>query len=225
VYGWHVISSSRPLLLGSGSPRRRDILASLGVPFVVLAADIVEDVAPGETPHTYLERIAAAKLDAIWQRLAATPPVAPAGLAAILVADTTVVIDGAIVGKPADVADAVATLSRLVGRTHDVLTRYLIARPEPAAPGQGILAGRTVQTRVTLRSASPAEVEAYARTGEGLDKAGAYAAQGIGSFLVESVSGSYSNVVGLPACEVVVDLGALGLLGAFPKPLEQRGAR
>jgi len=225
VYGWHVISSSLPLLLGSASPRRRDILASLGLPFVVLAADIVEDVVPGETPHGYLERIAAAKLDAIWARLAsaaslASPGFAPSGLAAILVADTTVVIDGAIVGKPADIPDAVATLSRLVGRTHDVLTRYLIARPEAGEGGRGLLTGRTVQTRVTLRSASSAEVEAYARTGEGLDKAGAYAAQGIGSFLVEGVSGSYSNVVGLPACEVVVDLAALGLLGVFPAPTE-----
>lgn len=228
MYGWHVISSSRPLLLGSGSPRRRDILASLGLPFAVLAADIVEDVVPGETPHGYLERIAAAKLDAIWARLASgaplgSPGLVPPGPAAILVADTTVVIDGAIVGKPADIPDAVATLSRLVGRTHDVLTRYLIARPEPAPPGQGVLVGRTVQTRVTLRSASPTEVEAYARTGEGLDKAGAYAAQGIGSFLVEGVSGSYSNVVGLPACEVVVDLAALGLIGVFPPPPEQSG--
>lgn len=224
MYGWHVISSSRPLLLGSGSPRRRDILASLGLPFAVLAADIVEDVAPGETPHAYLERIAAAKLQAIWARLVASPSLAPPRLAAILVADTTVVIDGAIVGKPADIPDAIATLSRLVGRTHDVLTRYLIARPEPAELAEGVLAGRTVQTRVTLRSASSAEVEAYARTGEGLDKAGAYAAQGIGAFLVEGVSGSYSNVVGLPACEVVVDLGALGLLGVFPGAPEQSAA-
>ena len=221
-----MISSTRPLLLGSGSPRRRDILASLGVPFVVQAADIVEDVAAGETPHAYLERIAAAKLEAIWERLASAgaSTLAPGGLAGILVADTTVVIDDAIVGKPADIADAVATLSRLVGRTHDVLTRYLIARPERGAGGQGILAGRTVQTRVTLRSASATEVEAYARTGEGLDKAGAYAAQGIGSFLVEGVSGSYSNVVGLPACEVIVDLAALGLLGVFPIPADPRGA-
>lgn len=221
-----MISSTRPLLLGSGSPRRRDILSSLGLPFVVLAADIVEDVAAGETPHAYLERIAAAKLEAIWARLGGTAErsLAPGGLAAILVADTTVVIDGVIVGKPADVSDAAATLSRLVGRTHDVLTRYLIARPEPSGAGQGVLVGRTVQTRVTLRGASAAELEAYARTGEGLDKAGAYAAQGIGSFLVEGVSGSYSNVVGLPACEVVVDLTALGLLGMFPSPPGQRGA-
>jgi septum formation protein len=219
-----VIQASCPLLLGSGSPRRRDILASLRLPFIVLAADIVEDVHPGETPRVYLERIAAAKLDAIWRRLErdGLPPGAPGGVAAVLVADTTVVIDGAIVGKPADVADAVATLSRLVGRTHEVLTRYLVGRSEPGSGA--VLAARTVRTEVALRAASSAEVEAYARTGEGLDKAGAYAAQGIGTFLVEGVTGSYSNVVGLPACELVSDLSRLGLIGVFPEATNAAGA-
>ena len=136
----------------------------------------------------------------------------------MLVADTTVVIDGQILGKPADAADAVAILSRLVGRSHDVFTCYAIGRAEP---GEGaLLATRTVHTEVRLRRASAAEVEAYARTGEGLDKAGAYAAQGIGTFLVEGVTGSYSNVVGLPACELVSDLTRLGLLAGFPGALD-----
>jgi len=211
-----VIHPSRPLLLGSGSPRRRDILASLRLPFVVLAADIVEDVLPDETPRAYLERITLAKLEAVWQRLArqADLAVPPGGVAAVLVADTTVVIDGQILGKPADVADAVATLSRLVGRSHEVFTRYAIGRAAPGA--DAMLAARTVRTEVRLRSASAAEIEAYARTGEGLDKAGAYAAQGIGTFLVEGVTGSYSNVVGLPACELVSDLTLLGLIDGFP---------
>jgi septum formation protein len=211
-----VIHATRPLLLGSASPRRRDILGSLRLPFVVLPADIVEDVLSGETPSAYLERIASAKLSAIWARLGreGVPAAAPNGVAAVLVADTTVVIDGSIVGKPADVRDAVAILSRLTGRTHEVFTRYLIARAEP---GEGaVLAARTVRTEVKLRAATAAEVDAYARTGEGLDKAGAYAAQGIGTFLVEGVTGSYSNVVGLPACELVCDLTRLGLCGAFP---------
>jgi septum formation protein len=214
-----VILPSRPLLLGSASPRRKDILASLGLPFVVLAADIVEDVLPGETPEPYLERITLAKLAAIWQRLARGASAVPerGSIAAVLVADTTVVIDDQILGKPADALDAVAILSRLVGRSHDVFTRYAIARAEP---GEGaLLAARTVRTEVRLRRASAAEVEAYARTGEGLDKAGAYAAQGIGSFLVEGVTGSYSNVVGLPACELVSDLAQLGLLAGFPGAL------
>ena len=212
-----MISATRPLLLGSASPRRRDILASLRVPFVVLAADIVEDVLPGESPPVYLERIGLGKIEGVWGRLEreGAPAAAPDGVAAVLVADTTVVIDGTIVGKPADTAEAAATLSRLVGRSHEVFTRYLIARAR-RGPG-AVLAARTVRTEVRLRRASAAEVNAYARTGEGLDKAGAYAAQGIGSFLVEGVTGSYSNVVGLPACELVSDLSSLGLLGVFPE--------
>lgn len=212
-----MISATRPLLLGSASPRRRDILASLRVPFVVLAADIVEDVLPGESPPVYLERIGLGKVEGVWARLEreGAPAAAPDGVAAVLVADTTVVVDDTIVGKPADTAEAAATLSRLVGRSHEVFTRYLIARAR-RGPG-AVLAARTVRTEVRLRRASAAEVNAYARTGEGLDKAGAYAAQGIGSFLVEGVTGSYSNVVGLPACELVSDLSSLGLLGVFPE--------
>lgn len=213
-----LISPSRPLVLGSASPRRSSLLASLGLPFVVLPADIVEDVLPGERPHAYLERIASAKLSAVQARLAATPhlPEAPHGVAAILVADTTVVIDDQIVGKPADVAEAADTLNRLVGRTHTVLTRYAVGG---ARAGGAPAIQRTVSTQVTLRAASPEEVLGYARSGEGLDKAGAYAAQGLGAFLVEAVSGSYTNVVGLPLCELVSDLKGAGLLQAFPADL------
>jgi septum formation protein len=209
-----VISRSRPLLLGSASPRRSSLLASLGLPFVVLPADIAEDVEPGELPHPYLERIASAKLAAVQARLAGLPGLAgaPDGIAAILVADTTVVIDDRIVGKPADIAEAVHTLTRLVGRTHTVLTRYLVASGRSGGPQFE----RTVSTQVSLRAASADEVLGYARSGEGLDKAGAYAAQGLGAFLVEAVTGSYTNVVGLPVCELVSDLKQAGLLQAFP---------
>jgi nucleoside triphosphate pyrophosphatase len=206
-----MIGPSHPLVLGSASPRRREILGSLGIPLLVLPADIVEDTQPGEMPEAYLERIARGKLEAVAERLETRPERAAA--AAVLVADTTVVLDGRILGKPSDVAEAAAMLRDLTGRTHRVLTRYAIAAPGvPAAA----LVSRTIETRVTLRRASPDEIERYAATGEGLDKAGAYAAQGIGTFLVERVDGSYSNVVGLPACEVVVDLRSCGLLGDFP---------
>lgn len=203
------------------------MLGSLGIPFVVLPADIVEDVMPGEAPLVYLERIASAKLAAVQARLEreGPPADAPAGVAGILVADTTVVIDDSIVGKPADVAEAVVTLNRLVGRTHTVFTRYLlwacpngagtsssVPRGAPAGPPLG----RTVQSQVSLRNANAKEVLAYAATGEGLDKAGAYAAQGLGAFLVEAVSGSYTNVVGLPVCELVSDLLQGRLLESFP---------
>jgi nucleoside triphosphate pyrophosphatase len=213
-----VISATRPLVLGSASPRRSAILSSLRIPFVVLPADIDEDVQAGESPPAYLERIALAKLAAVWSRIAAAGEVhgAPDGVAAILVADTTVVIDDTIVGKPLDVADAVATLSRLVGRTHTVLTRYLIGRAAPLGGGADVLAARTTTTRVNLREAGAEEVLLYARTGEGLDKAGAYAAQGIGAFLVQGVEGSYSNVIGLPACELICDLRQSGLIAHYP---------
>ena len=214
-------------MLGSASPRRSALVGSLGIPFVVLPADIVEDVMPGETPLGYLERIASAKLAAVQARLEreGPPAGAPAGVAGILVADTTVMIDDSIVGKPADVAEAVLTLNRLVGRTHTVFTRYLLwACPGAAAAGNSAHVsdrprppiGRTVQTQVSLRNASPQEVLAYAATGEGLDKAGAYAAQGLGAFLVETVAGSYTNVVGLPVCELVSDLLLGRLLASFP---------
>jgi septum formation protein len=198
------------LVLGSASPRRRDILNGLGVPIEVIAADVDETRAPQEPPDAYLERIVRAKLEAVCATVLAR---ARPQHAAVLVADTTVVIDGDVLGKPSDVADAERLLRQICGRTHVVKTRYAIAcggaLPDPACE-------RTVETRVTLRRASDGEVRRYAATREGLDKAGAYAAQGIGAFLVERIEGSYTNVVGLPACEVVSDLQALGLLREFP---------
>jgi septum formation protein len=199
------VSADRPLVLGSASPRRREILTGLGLPLVVLPADIDESVRPHETAGHYLERIVDDKLRAVTSRLEERP------FAAVLVADTSVVIDEEILGKPRDTADAVRVLSLLCGRVHRVLTRYAIGRPD----GVRIVA-RTVTTEVMLRAASAEEISAYARSGEGLDKAGAYAAQGKGSFLVERLNGSYTNVVGLPACEVVLDLKQHGLLGPFP---------
>lgn len=206
------------MLLGSASPRRSAILASLGIPFVVLPADIDEAVHPGEPPLRYLERVVEAKLEAVRSRLDVDGPPggAPGGVAAVLVADTIVVIDETIVGKPVDVADAQIILARLVGRTHTVFTRYLLGR-KVRSPSEHHFVARTVKTEVKLRGATPDEVKAYARTGEGLDKAGAYAAQGIGAFLVERLAGSYSNVVGLPACELITDLQQSGLLGVFPR--------
>jgi septum formation protein len=198
-----LIDASNPLILGSGSPRRREILSALGLPFQVLAADIDEDRRPAEPALAYLERIAAEKLDGVRTRLG------DVAHAAILVADTTVVVDGDVLGKPSDIDDAARLFARIAGRVHSVYTRYAIGlRGEP-----GVRLARTVETHVHIRGADAAEIRAYAATGEGLDKAGAYAAQGIGSFFIERVVGSYSNVVGLPACEVLGDLRSLGLVG------------
>jgi len=201
-----MISAETPLLLGSASPRRRDILSGLGLALRVEPADIPELVAPFEKALDYVTRIVAAKLGAVAAR-------AKGPFAGALVADTVVVIDGEILGKPTDIEDAASLLGKIVGRTHTVYTRYAISLPN--AP-EVALAARTVATEVTLRAASPDEIKRYAASGEGLDKAGAYAAQGLGAFLIERIAGSYSNVVGLPACEVVVDLRALGLIGLFP---------
>ncbi|HVY27659.1 MAG TPA: Maf family protein [Polyangiaceae bacterium] len=198
-----LIDASRPLVLGSGSPRRREIISALGLPFEVLAADIDEEHRAGETPLAYLERIAAEKLAAVRTRVGDRP------FGAILVADTTVVIDGDVLGKPVDVEDAARLFGRIAGRVHSVYTRYAIGLPGKG----GASCAHTVETQVHIRAVDADEIRAYAATGEGLDKAGAYAAQGIGSFFIERVVGSYSNVVGLPACEVLADLRALGLVG------------
>lgn len=194
-------------MLGSASPRRRAILAELGLAVTVVAADVDESPEPGEPAEPYLERVVRDKLRAVADR------VGTLSHAGILVADTSVLVDGEILGKPADARDAERLLRRIVGRAHEVHTRYAISvANRPAEPA----CERTVETRVTMRAASDEEIRGYAATGEGLDKAGAYAVQGVGAFLVERVEGSYSNVVGLPVCEVILDLLALGLLARFP---------
>lgn len=208
-----LIDAEHPLVLGSGSPRRREIISALGLPFHVLAADINEDRLPGEVPLAYLERIAAEKLAGVRARLGSAPH------AAILVADTSVVIDGDVLGKPTDVDDAARLFSRIAGRVHSVYTRYAIG----LAGQNGVQVARTLETAVHVRAASAEEIRAYAETGEGLDKAGAYAAQGVGTFFIERLVGSYSNVIGLPACEVLADFRALGLVDAVRfQPLQAR---
>lgn len=205
-----LIDASTPLILGSGSPRRRDILSALGLPFQVLAADIDESLRLAEPALEYLERIVLGKLAGVRARLDAADESSSvnARYAAILVADTSVVVDGDVLGKPSDEADAVRLFSRIAGRAHTVYTRYAVQR----LGEDQVTRARTVETTVYIRAASDSEICAYAATGEGLDKAGAYAAQGIGAFFVERIEGSYSNVVGLPACEVLADLRALGLV-------------
>jgi septum formation protein len=203
-----VISPQTPLVLGSRSPRRRELLGSLGIPFESIPGDADETRRVGESAANYLERVVRGKLTDVTERLPHRD-----GVPAILVADTIVVVDDDVLGKPADVAEAEQLLSRIAGRTHLVHTRYAVSLT-PALSSPKV--ERTVESRVTLRKASVGELARYAATGEGLDKAGAYAAQGIGAFLVERIEGSFSNVVGLPVCEVVLDLLATGLLVEFP---------
>jgi septum formation protein len=193
------IDAAHPLLLGSASPRRRELVAMIGVPFLVRPAAADESLRESETPAEYLERVALAKLEAV--RAVALP-----GAAAVLVADTIVVApDGGILGKPRTDDEARAMIERLAGTTHDVSTRFLLAEPGWRAAAHA----QTVTTRVTLRAVQRAEAAAYAATGEGKDKAGAYAVQGRAATFIERIDGSYTNVVGLPLCEVVVALKAL----------------
>ena len=200
--------SGSPLVLGSGSPRRREILESLRVPFVVRVADADESVHPGELAGAYLERVALAKLDAVRAKLLAASD-APSAIA-ILVADTSVIVDGAILGKPRDDDDGLAMIERLAGRTHEVHTRFALA---PVA-GTEVLHAETVITRVTFRALLDGEARAYVASGEGRDKAGGYAVQGLGASFTQRIDGSYTNVVGLPACEVFVALRRHGLRAA-----------
>lgn len=214
-----LLSESRPLVLASASPRRREILATLRIPTLVTKVEVDEQVVPGEPPGAYLERVVRAKLDAAACAIFDLRPanmgdtlrganVASAG-GALLVADTAVVDGRTILGKPTSRAEAEAMIATLAGKTHEVWTRFAIAAPEPAAR---TLHEETVVTRVTFRSLTPERIRAYVATGEGDDKAGAYAVQGLGSALVSRIEGSYTNVVGLPACELVMALESLGLL-------------
>lgn len=206
-----MIRVATPLLLASGSPRRRDLLAALGIPTAVRPPSVDEAVHAGEGPERYVERVVETKLRAALDDLARQGDGHRFG--AVLAADTTVILDGEVLGKPATDRDATAMVRSLSGRSHVVATRFAVASADGARSR-----ARTVSTSVTFRALSDDEIAAYVATGEGRDKAGAYAVQGIGAFAVARIEGSYSNVVGLPQCEVVEALLAEQLLPSFPLP-------
>jgi septum formation protein len=188
--------AAAPLIcLASASPRRRELLEQIGVPYTVSAADIDESVQEGEAAADYVLRIARAKAAAV--RLRGTP-------LPVLAADTTVVVDALICAKPHDRADGIAMLQRLSGRTHQVLTAVALAT------GAGI-AFRMSASEVRLRSITAAECAAYWQSGEPHDKAGGYAIQGRGALFIEHLSGSYSGVMGLPLFETGQLLAAAGV--------------
>jgi septum formation protein len=188
------------LLLGSASPRRRELLALAGVPFVVRSADADEAQRPGEPPDEYARRVTRAKLQAVRARWAGEPA------SAILVADTIVVAPGGVVlGKPAGGAAARDALVRLSDTTHEVVTRFVLAETEGDAAHE-----ESVVTQVTFRALTEDELTAYVALGEGRDKAGGYAVQGRAAVFVSRIDGSYTNVMGLPLCEVAVALRRLG---------------
>ncbi len=201
------MASDMKLILGSASPRRAELLQQLGIRFDVSPAEVDETVFAGEPAEAYLERVTLLKLRAVAAQL-------PRGARrVVLVADTSVVRDGQILGKPAGVGEAFAMLQLLAGREHRVMTCYRLGYLEHEL--QEVVC-HTETTWVAFRDCSEDSLLRYARTGEGFDKAGGYAIQGVGAYLVERIRGSYANVVGLPTCALVRDLERLGLLEEFP---------
>jgi septum formation protein len=189
------------LHLASGSPRRRELLTQIGVTFTVLSADIDETPHSDETATAYVERLARGKADAGLLFLANDPAYSSA---CVLGADTAVVLDGKILGKPADEADALAMLSALSDREHEVLTAIAVVDQQRCET-------RIVSSRVKFRAISAEEASAYWASGEPQDKAGSYAIQGLAAVFVESLNGSYSAVVGLPLCETAEILQRFGI--------------
>ena len=188
----------KQLFLASGSPRRRELLTQIGVPFSAISADIDETPLNGEPPSAYVERLARGKAEA------GRDAVVSAAEYCVLGADTAVVLDGKILGKPVDEADACAMLMMLSGREHEVLT------------GIAVLDGahcesRVIRSLVRFRRIEAPEAAAYWASGEPRDKAGGYGIQGLGAVFVAGLDGSYSAVVGLPLCETAELLGHFGI--------------
>ena len=182
----------RAIVLGSSSPRRRELLARAGVAFEVAPAEIDERARADEAPEALAERLAREKALAVARRFGAVPP------RLVLGADTIVVLGTDVLGKPADATDAERLLGRLVGRAHRVLTGIAVVASDRLAP-----TSRVVESRVVMRAATAEEIRRYVAGGEPLDKAGAYAAQGEGRRFIERIEGSESNVIGLPLEETL----------------------
>jgi septum formation protein len=192
------------LVLASSSPRRRTLLRRLGVRFRVVEPHVDESALPGETPAAHVRRLALRKARAVARGLRE-------GL--VVGSDTVVAVDGAILGKPRSAAEARRMLARLSGRTHEVLTGVALV---PAATGRTRTA--VVRSRVTMKPLDAATIRAYVAGGEPMDKAGAYAVQGRGGRLVAAVSGSFTNVVGLPLEKLAELLEAGGVPVPSPGP-------
>ncbi len=193
------VPPDRPrLILASQSPRRKYLLEQAGLTFSIIPSDFDESSVTMSDPDSYVRTLAEAKAVDISQKHPDSW---------VLGADTIVLIDNKILGKPGSENEARDMLKRLSGKIHQVLTGYCIC-----CKNKDTLFSETVKTKVHFKSLSNAEIEWYIQTGEPLDKAGAYAIQGIGTFLVKRINGSYTNVVGLPVCEVLEFLIKEGIM-------------
>jgi septum formation protein len=196
------------IYLASGSPRRRELLQQIGVPFRVLGTAVDEAVLTGESCEAYVARLAAAKADAGWER---NPDVRPAP---VLAADTAVVLDGRILGKPTDRPDGEGMLRQLSGRTHVVLTAVALR----TAGGRR---SKVSRSEVTFRALAEEEIRAYWESGEPSDKAGGYAIQGRAAVFISDLRGSFSGVMGLPlfeTAELLRDAGVTHWQSTGPAP-------
>jgi septum formation protein len=186
------------IILASASPRRTELMALAGIEFSVVPADICEDLLPGETPADHVIRLSREKANAVG---------AGTDGRFFIGADTVVVLDETILGKPRDDAEAFRMLSALSGRDHEVITGFTVFDKV-----SGIHVSRCVMTEVTFKSLGNKEIENYIATGCPMDKAGAYAIQGGAVHFVRAISGSYTNVIGLPMTELYETLCQLGAL-------------
>jgi septum formation protein len=197
------------LILASGSPRRRELLSQAGLVFTVAAADINEDLLPNEAAAAYVQRLAEEKAQTIWNDHRSADALEDPLI--VLGADTCVVCDGHILGKPNDSADARRMLELLSGRTHAVLTGLA-----------AVAAGKTVRdveiTQVTFNQIANAEIAQYIASGEPLDKAGAYAIQGYAARWIPRIEGCYFNVVGLPIARTIALLAEVQAAPASDHP-------
>ncbi len=193
------MGSRGKIILASASPRRVELLASAGIEFEVHPGDIPEDVLPGEAPEDHVVRLAREKARSVAERVEGR---------FFIGADTVVVCDDEIMGKPKDGADAERMLWKLSGVPHEVITGFAIYDRERHDAVSGAVA-----TQVFFKQLRDDEIHAYIATGCPFDKAGGYAIQGGAAHMVERIEGSYTNVVGLPLCEVVAALRTIGALG------------
>jgi len=198
------ISLSFPFILASASPRREDLLRSVGLTFKILPAHVDETYRPGETPAAHVKRLSQDKAGVIATRH-------PKAL--VLGADTIVVIDGLILGKPKNKKQARDMLQRLSNRTHTVFTGFTLASMDA-----GISQTRVVRSSVQFKQITSDEMDWYIHCDEPYDKAGGYAVQGRGAYFIKAIRGSYTNVIGLPLCEVLEELKHLNTVSFRWKP-------
>lgn len=193
---------SQRLVLASTSPRRRELLESVGLSIEVISPSADEAMLGSESPGEFASRVAFEKAASVSRGLDSG--------SVVIGADTIVVVDGEVLGKPMDELDAARMLGLLSGREHHVLTAFSVLRPR-----EELLHAEIVRTAVRVSELAASDIEGYIKTGEPMDKAGAYGIQGVGAFMVEGITGSYTNVVGLPVPEVLRALTKLGIVQLF----------